>query len=251
MIKDKTFAILLAGTSIFNISSALAASNRRAPVVVELFTSQGCSSCPPADQLLSNLAKSDKSGPEIIVVSEHVDYWNHLGWKDPFSAKFFTERQNAYARVFNQNCLYTPEMVVDGKEGFGGTDSRAAAGAIASRANEPKLKIPLSAVIDASGKSLIITFTKDLSVGRDEQLVVFLTQNNLTVPVRSGENSGRILSHTGVARAVKTLDKPVEQLSLPIPQSAGILSIKVVALRQNTKSMAITGAGVTAVSKSK
>src|ERR1700730_7941580 len=118
MMKLSLFAVLLVGTAGAPLGTTAEISSTPAPVLVELFTSEGCSSCPPADRLL------EKLDPEAIVLSEHVDYWNQLGWKDPFSSPAFTARQQAYRRLFNIESVYTPEMVIDGETEFNGSDSR-------------------------------------------------------------------------------------------------------------------------------
>ena len=123
---------------------ATPAQARRAAVLVELFTSEGCSSCPPADDLLIQL---DKEQPvpdaEIVAISEHVDYWNRLGWADPFSSAAFSERQNQYARAFGTNQIYTPQMVVDGRTAFIGSQEGKARREIAQAAQAPKAKVGL------------------------------------------------------------------------------------------------------------
>src|SRR5512138_543120 len=111
---------------------------RRTPVLIELFTSEGCSSCPPADKLLERMVESQpSSGVQIIGLGEHVDYWDRLGWKDRFSSTEFTTRQDAYVDRFATGPAYTPMMVVDGKTAFVGSDAQAARRAVEDAARAP------------------------------------------------------------------------------------------------------------------
>src|SRR5262249_36468116 len=129
--------LLLAGT-------LSAAEIPRAAVLVELFTSEGCSSCPPADAFLVRLGKDQPiPGVEIIALEEHVDYWDHQGWKDPFSSAAFTARQQRYSNLFRNESIYTPQMVVDGRFEFVATDTRRAGAAIIEGSRGPKASIEI------------------------------------------------------------------------------------------------------------
>src|ERR1700675_374887 len=119
----------------------------RVPVLLELFTSEGCSSCPPADRLLEILdEKQPVAGADLIVLSEHVDYWDRLGWKDPFSSPLYTDRQQDYTNKYNLDGVYTPQLVVDGRYGLVGSNGREASSAIQKAIREQKIPIAISNV---------------------------------------------------------------------------------------------------------
>jgi hypothetical protein len=170
------------------------------PVVVELFTSEGCSSCPPADALLELwLQEQPIKGVQVIALSEHVTYWDHQGWKDPFGAQQFTARQQEYGRRFNLESIYTPQLVVDGSREFVGSDKRAIERALADAAKVPKP--PMQIAVSVSEGSLHITASgPGLSTERNAELVFAVTEDRLMVDVQRGENARRTLKHSGVVR---------------------------------------------------
>jgi hypothetical protein len=173
----------------------------RKPVLVELFTSEGCSSCPPADVLLEKL---DHLQPvpeaEIIVLSEHVDYWNQLGWSDPYSSAQLTQRQQSYAQRFRTSGPYTPQMVVDGTAEFVGNDGRKALSAIGSAAQAEKLDIR----VQRSGANVHVEIDPGQR-GGDVYLV--LADNTASSQVLRGENQGRSLHHVAVVRRMEQIGK--------------------------------------------
>jgi hypothetical protein len=166
------------------------AETQRAPVLVELFTSEGCSSCPPADRLLESLDR------EVIVLSEHVDYWDRLGWRDPYSSHDITLRQEAYARVFGKEGPYTPQMIVDGTTEFVGNDRRRAMDEIGKARAQEKLGIHLTQA--GSGMRIEID---PASKGADVMLA--LADDSGTSQVAAGENKGRQLHHVAIVRSLR------------------------------------------------
>jgi hypothetical protein len=173
------------------------AAAERSPVVVELFTSQGCNSCPPADAFLGELAKR----PDIIALSFHVDYWDYIGWKDPFAQRAFTERQRTYSRTLAQRYVYTPQMVIDGHLQGVGSDRRAIEHLIREAAktreavNRPSLR--------RTGDDI------QIGDGASTSAVVWLAIYDAAhrTPVARGENAGKQLANHHVVREWRALGR--------------------------------------------
>ena len=180
-------------------------------VVVELFTSEGCSSCPPADALLKQLSEQQSvRGAQIVALEEHVDYWNHLGWQDPYSSIDFTQRQSDYAQVFGTDGVYTPQMVVDGQREFVGSRSLAAKEAIEKAANQPKVEMILVAGANSSPEKPIFEVQVKSLDGilphGEMELWSAVTEKGLQTDVKAGENSGETLKHAAVVRSLRKID---------------------------------------------
>jgi len=175
------------------------------PVLVELFTSEGCSSCPTADRVLTRL-ETEQSNPnaEIITLAFHVDYWNYLGWKDEFSLPHFGERQGGYAGHFGLDSNYTPQMVVDGQKEFVGSNYGNAAKAIAEAVKNEKAAVEISAENVAKKINFKVKIA-DVAKHDESYIWLAITEDNLSTNVRRGENSGRTLSHTSVVREMKLI----------------------------------------------
>jgi hypothetical protein len=218
--------------------SALAAD--RTPVLVELFTSEGCSSCPPADELLAKLnAVQPIPGVDIIVLSEHVDYWNQLGWKDPYSAELFSDRQRRYATVLRSDDVYTPEAVIDGRTGVVGSNSGQVLSAIREAGKETKTPLTLSAQRDGNQVNVTVQQAGQADVW------VALVEASATSRVMHGENGGRTLQHVGVVRAMQHLKDGTGRLI--IDPSWGAKGLRVVAFAQDKHSLRIVGAAQAAL----
>ncbi|MEZ5401822.1 MAG: DUF1223 domain-containing protein [Bryobacteraceae bacterium] len=182
------------------VALSAVALSAQTPVLVELFTSEGCSSCPPADALLASIHKAGAaSGVEVIALSEHVDYWNQLGWRDPFSSSEFTARQQNYARRLGLRGPYTPQMVVDGRWEFVGSDRSRLGKALTEAAKTPKPRVGIT----LDGPALKLTVPG--GVQGDAWLAI--TEDGLSVDVPRGENTGRKLRHEAVTRRLAKLGK--------------------------------------------
>jgi len=227
----------------------------RTPILVELFTSEGCSDCPPADAFLQELDQQPYPGAEMVVLSEHVDYWNHDGWKDPYSSNFYTERQAAYGQEFGLKTVYTPEMVVDGTSEFVGSRRATASGAFAKAATAPKISIRLSSISVGAGNTLRAHVeTAALPKGQKADVYMVVALNHAESQVSAGENNGRSLSHTAVARIMKKVGSiPKEQtfaedVELKLTPELATANLRLVAFVQETHQGKVLGATEQAVS---
>jgi hypothetical protein len=178
----------------------------RKPVVVELFTSEGCSTCPPADILLQKLEQQQPvAGVEIIVLEEHVDYWNHDGWDDPFSSPDWTQLQRAYVDLFKKD-PYTPELVVNGHSQFVGNDARKAVSEIEKAAGGLKTEVAIaSGKPEGKGSQRFTVSVGKLAgntAGDAAEVWLAVTEDGLHSSVSLGENAGRVLYHVATLRSL-------------------------------------------------
>jgi hypothetical protein len=178
-------------------------------VLVELFTSEGCSSCPPADALLRQVNGSQTSAGQLVVgISEHVTYWNSLGWSDPFSSPLYTERQNTYSERFHLEGVYTPQMVINGAEQIVGSDRAALLHAVQQEGTQqPRISLRILSV-SISGRTLTVNFSTSGDLPKQgADLMAVLTDDSDRSNVLHGENSGRNLAHVAVARSLSRVTR--------------------------------------------
>lgn len=216
------------------VPAALLSAQSRTPVIVELFTSEGCSSCPSADKLLAEIERTQPvASAEVLVLSEHVDYWNRLGWRDPFSSAQFSNRQRDYNAE-----AYTPQMVVDGRAKFVGSSAREAIAAIEDSASRTKATVTLSR--DTSG---VIVNIEGIPAKTDADIYLAITETGIHSNVTAGENAGRLLDHTGVVRSLAVIGKTKtgsfsKQAAVPATGAHG----RAIVFVQDRRTRAILGA---------
>jgi hypothetical protein len=179
------------------------------PVLVELFTSEGCSSCPAADRLLTHLVETQPiAGARVIALGEHVDYWDRLGWRDPYSSATFSRRQAQYQTwVFASSTVYTPQLVIDGVRQEVGSARFAVKRAVAQAAWLAKGTMSIETEAPANWRVPVVVNVSQLPHGSTlADLYIAITQDGLTTSVASGENGGRTLSHTAVVRSLAMIE---------------------------------------------
>jgi hypothetical protein len=193
--------VLAAAGALAQPGSCAATSGPGTAALVELYTSEGCSSCPPADRWLSTLRESGLAPDRLVPLGLHVDYWDYIGWRDPFAARLFSERQRELAAIHRARVVYTPQVVLAGKD-YRGWGSRRFADAVAAvNATPPRARITLA--FTAAGNGAALRATARVPGNKDREgavLYVARYENGLSNRVNAGENRGKMLSHDFVVR---------------------------------------------------
>lgn len=212
-------------------------------VVLELFTSQGCSSCPPADKALQELTqKAARSGQAVYGLSFHVDYWNRTGWQDPFSTKQYTDRQRQYDRVLKTQ-TYTPQLVINGRQDVIGGQRGRIEQAIQTIQQQPASTfVGVDGSVSHDAKQVNVRY--ELSAGGPYRVNVALVQKEARTAVGNGENGGRTLVNTNVVRQFKTVEQPgmSGSITLPLPTGLTVDQTAVLVYVQRTDSGQVIGA---------
>ncbi|MBS1920860.1 MAG: DUF1223 domain-containing protein [Bacteroidetes bacterium] len=210
--------------------------------VIELFTSEGCSSCPSADEALGEIQNEYKN-KNVLVLGFHVDYWDHLGWKDAFSSPEFTERQKYYSSIFNLSSIYTPQAVINGQYEFVGSDKNKIVDLV-----EEQLKSRPSKIINLLASESIkgdvdVKFSVNERASSKDQLILLLIERAAVTNVKRGENNGRTLYHINIVRKISSRQvsagEQIESFNLPSDLSKG--NAFIASFLQNKKTGAISG----------
>jgi len=234
--------------SLFSITGGIKAKSpssteNKGFAVVELFTSEGCSSCPPADQLIAQMGKESLNKP-VYILAFHVDYWNRLGWKDVFSDHAYSLRQQQYSRWLNTNQVYTPQVVVNGNKELIGSQEGTLRNAVKGGLEAPSATHLNLSVVKADEKHVEVQYDADV-INANEVLVLALVQKSGVTRVKRGENSGRTLSHVQIVRNLKTVvlnSKSSGNASLELPPDLRGQHAEIIAFVQNSNTGAIGAA---------
>jgi len=234
---------ILAAIAVFGLWGLVPASAQN-PVVVELFTPEGCSSCPPADAILVQLGRQPaESGRDLILLGEHVDYWNYIGWTDRFSSAQFSQRQSDYARSFHLGSVYTPQMVIDGHLQFTGNEASEVHRKIDDAAKEPK---PAQVLLQWAGNGRLHV-TVQSHAALQARVLLAVTEDGLSTEVGGGENGGQTLHHAAVVRQLRELGSTGKNgfdtaVDVPIHPDWNPAQLKVAVLVQDSGHGRILGA---------
>ena len=237
---EPAVAVRPAANSSVEASTDEPAAPTKGPVVVELFTSQGCSSCPPADRILSEIG-SGKFGEDVIALAFHVDYWNYIGWKDPFSKAKWSTLQRLYGAKLSEGRVYTPMLVVAGASHVVGSRRKRVADAIKTARSRPDRTSVSIEVAERSATKIVATIGA-AKLGNAE-LWVAVTESGLETAVQRGENSGRELRNDHIVRELIRVEQP-GQVSIAVDPSWSASNLKLVAFARDPSNFAIVGASV-------
>lgn len=241
---EKTLSLLVLGTLLLvtpianppraAMSEAAGPQSDRSPVLVELFTSEGCSTCPPADALLNRLETDQPiAGAEIIGLEEHVDYWNNDGWVDSYSAPGWTLRQQEYVERFKGTSPFTPQMIVDGQRQFVGSSEHDAQDAIREAAHRAKTQVSITSETptknDARRFEVRVGSIAEIADHEPADVWMALTEGGLETPVKAGENAGRNLRHAAILRSLYKIG------ALPAKDSSAFIVNRQVKFKSNWK----------------
>jgi hypothetical protein len=230
----------------------------RIPVLVELFTSEGCSDCPPADALLEKLDRTESiNNVEVVALSEHVDYWNDIGWADPYSSHEYSARQGSYGRQFGLGSVYTPQMVVDGRAQFVGSSERDALRAIADASRTEKIPVNLSSVRFENAKRIVLHLdvgpSPKLATAKSADVLVAVADDSDVSSVTRGENAGRTLRHVAVVRSLVLVGnlnsggRFSQDVMLDLDRGSA-RTVRLVAFIQEPRTGGVLGAGLARIS---
>jgi len=253
-----TRRVLQAGTGLALIGLALrvlgsstpihAQAKTPVPVLAELFTSEGCDSCPPADRLLELLLDEQPvDGVLVVPLSEHVTYWDHQGWKDPFDSQQFTVRQQQYGLRFNLDSIYTPQVIVDGRSEAVGSDRAAIERNLRDAAKTPKAELRVEIDATAAGKVTASASGAALQAEKGAELFFALTEDHLAINVTRGENANRTLRHSAVVRVLQSagsVDVSSNRVNFALAPDWKRENLRVVAFVQSKKDRRVLGVGL-------
>jgi hypothetical protein len=249
------FLVLIGCGKCFS-QGALPSFATRVPVLAELFTSEGCSTCPPADVFVQALDTQPVPGIEIIVLSEHVDYWNQQGWTDPYSSSEISERQRAYAQRFKLADVYTPQLVIDGYRQMAGSSAREADLALRDARNQNKTTLRITDAISERGRVRAHVESDRFNPEKESRsldVYVAVALNRAEGQVTKGENANRHLTHTAVMRKLTRIGKLkagerfARDIDLKIDSNIDPNNLRVIAFLQDPDSWRIYGVGMSLV----
>jgi hypothetical protein len=209
--------------------------------LVELFTSEGCNTCPPAEKLFSSMkAEAEKNGKNIFFLEYHVDYWNKLGWKDPYSSFQYTNRQKNYTSVLNEESLYTPMMIVNGTNSFTGSDQQKANTSV-HEALSTIPEIGLKTKIDSTASDTLYLHYEATKADKNFLIRAAITEDGVVSAVTAGENSGRTLAHEAVVRIFfsSEISKLSGQLKIPLKKFMPGKKCDIISFIQHKQSMKV------------